>query len=59
MGLQRKGLPITVPAMPRYGTVDWLFREFKLTKAYLEKVAPGSKLRMGDARGVRYQDEKW
>jgi integrase len=38
-GERRKGLPITVPLMPRYGTVDWLFREYKLTKAYVEKVA--------------------
>src|SRR5262249_49975959 len=37
--IQRKGLPISAPAMPRYGTVDWLFREYKLSKAYLEKVS--------------------
>ena len=24
---RRKGLPISEPAMPKYGTVDWLFRE--------------------------------
>jgi hypothetical protein len=27
----------------RYGTVDWLFREYKQSKAYLEKVAPRSR----------------
>ena len=26
-----------------YGTVDWLFREYKQSKAYLEKVAPRSR----------------
>jgi integrase len=36
---QRKGLPISTPSMPKYGTVDWLFREYKISKAYLEKVA--------------------
>ena len=27
----------------RYGTVDWLFREYKQTKAYLEKVSQRSR----------------
>ena len=36
---QRRGLPISAPAMPKYGTVDWLFREYKLTNAFREKVA--------------------
>jgi hypothetical protein len=40
---QRKGLPITSPIMPKYGTVDWLFREHKLSSAYLEKVAKRSR----------------
>ena len=40
---QRKGLPISGPAAPRYGTIDWLFREYKQSKAYLEKVAPRSR----------------
>jgi hypothetical protein len=40
---QRKGLPISHPAMPKYGTVDWLFREYKLSRAYLDKVAPRSR----------------
>src|SRR5262245_37637819 len=35
---QRKGLPITSELMPKYGTVDWLFREYKASKAYTEKV---------------------
>lgn len=40
---RRKGLPISEPAMPKYGTVDWLFREYKISKAYLEKVAVRSR----------------
>jgi hypothetical protein len=40
---QRKGLPVTGVSMPKYGTVDWLFREYKISKAYLEKVAPRSR----------------
>lgn len=40
----RKGLPVSGGvAMPKYGTVDWLFREYKISKAYLEKVAPRSR----------------
>ena len=27
----------------RYGTVDWLFREYRISKAYLDKVAPRSR----------------
>ncbi|MFK4725384.1 hypothetical protein ABIE89_006484 [Bradyrhizobium niftali] len=39
----RKGLPVTdAPIMPKYGTVDWLFREYKISLAYLEKVAERS-----------------
>lgn len=41
---QRNGLPIDVPAMPRHGTVDWLFREYRLSKSYTEKVSPNSRL---------------
>ena len=26
---QRKGLPISVSNMPKWGTVEWLFREYK------------------------------
>jgi integrase len=40
---QRKGLPVTGIKMPKYGTVDWLFREYKISKAYLEKVAVRSR----------------
>jgi integrase len=36
---RRKGLPITNILMPRYGTVDWLFREYKISDAYTKKVA--------------------
>src|SRR4051794_21683864 len=34
-----KGQPVTAAIMPKYGTVDWLFREDKISKAYTEKVA--------------------
>jgi hypothetical protein len=40
---QRKGLPILSEAGPKYGTVDWLFREYKASDAYLKKVAPRSR----------------
>jgi hypothetical protein len=40
----RKGLPVTgAPMMPKYGTVDWLFREYKISDAYLKKVAVRSR----------------
>jgi integrase len=40
----RKGLPLSDPPnMPKYGTVDWLFREYKQTNAYLEQVAERSR----------------
>jgi hypothetical protein len=42
-GQHRKGLPITSASMPRYGTVNWLFREYKLSKAFTEKVAQRSR----------------
>ena len=32
-----------VEGIARFGTVDWLFREYKSAKAYLEKVAPRSR----------------
>jgi hypothetical protein len=38
---KRVGLP--VESIARFGTVDWLFREYKQSKAYLEKVAPRSR----------------
>src|SRR5215468_7918080 len=33
----------TPPNIVRHGTVDWLFREYKQTKAYLEKVSERSR----------------
>jgi len=39
----RSGLPLSAPNMPKYGTVDWLFREYKLSNAYLKKVAKRSR----------------
>jgi integrase len=39
----RKGLPVTSASMPKYGSVDWLFREYKISKAYLDKVAVRSR----------------
>lgn len=39
----RKGLPVSGVMAPKYGTVDWLFREYKISKAYLEKVAERSR----------------
>jgi hypothetical protein len=33
-----KGLPISGPSAPRVGTIDWLFREYRQSKAYTEKV---------------------
>jgi hypothetical protein len=37
----RAGEPIQ--SIARYGTVDWLFREYKSSKAYLEKVSARSR----------------
>lgn len=39
----RRGVPVSGEAAPRIGTVDWLFREYKMSKAYTEKVAPVSR----------------
>jgi hypothetical protein len=39
----RKGLPVSGVEAPRIGTVDWLFREYKQSKAYTEKVAVRSR----------------
>jgi hypothetical protein len=33
----QKGLPVSSELAPRIGTVDWLFRESKQSKAYLER----------------------
>ena len=40
---QRKGEPIEQPKIARYGTIDWLFRQYKTEKAYTEKVSPRSR----------------
>jgi hypothetical protein len=39
----RIGKPIEAGSLIRYGTVDWVFREYKVSKAYLEKVAVRSR----------------
>jgi hypothetical protein len=39
----RKGLPVTGVSTPLIGTVDWLFREYKQSKAFTEKVASRSR----------------
>jgi hypothetical protein len=38
----RRGLPIASEAAPAVGSVDWLFREYKKSKAYTEKVGKRS-----------------
>jgi hypothetical protein len=40
---ERKGGQVTVGRIAAYGTVDWLFREYRQSKAYLEKVSPRSR----------------
>jgi hypothetical protein len=40
---KRKGGQITAGRIAAYGTVDWLFREYKQSKAYLEKVSSRSR----------------
>jgi hypothetical protein len=40
---KRKGGSVSGDRVAAYGTVDWLFREYKQSKAYLEKVAPRSR----------------
>jgi integrase len=39
----RRGQPVSGERTPSYGTVDWLFMQYKQSKAYLEKVAPRSR----------------
>jgi hypothetical protein len=36
---RRKGEPIEQAKIARYGTIDWLFRQYKTEKAYTEKVS--------------------
>ncbi len=38
-----RGAPVTGLNAPKYGSVDWLFREYKISKAYTEKVAVRSR----------------
>jgi hypothetical protein len=38
----RDGQPL--PALSTYGSVEWLFREYKKSNAYLEKVSPRSRI---------------
>jgi hypothetical protein len=40
---KRKGGQVVATHVAAYGTVDWLFREYKQSKAYLEKVSPRSR----------------
>lgn len=40
---QRKGVVVEGSAAPRYGTIDWLFREYKAADAYTKKVAKRSR----------------
>lgn len=39
----RRGLPITGERAPIYGTIRWLFQEYRRSKAYTEKVSPRSR----------------
>ena len=39
----RHGLPVAGERAPVYGTLRWLFQEYRRSKAYLEKVAPRSR----------------
>jgi hypothetical protein len=39
----RRGLPVAGEATPRIGTVDWLFREYRSSNAYTEKVSKVSR----------------
>jgi hypothetical protein len=41
--IARKGGQVPTGRLSAYGTIDWLFREYKGSKAYLEKVAPRSR----------------
>lgn len=41
--MKRKGGQVSAGRAAAYGTVDWLFREYKQSKAYLEKVSRRSR----------------
>ena len=38
-----EGEPVEQGKIARYGTIDWLFRQYKTEKAYTEKVSPRSR----------------
>jgi hypothetical protein len=40
---QRRGKPKPASSLARFGSIDWLFREYKQSKAYLEKVSKRSR----------------
>ena len=40
---QRRGEAIDQAKIARYGTIDWLFRQYKTEKAYTEKVSERSR----------------
>ena len=40
---QRRGLPVTGVRAPIYGTIRWLFQEYRRSKAYTEKVSARSR----------------
>jgi len=39
----RRGLPITGERAPIYGSIRWLFQEYRRSKAFTEKVSPRSR----------------
>jgi hypothetical protein len=39
----RRGQPLPARGIASFGTVDWLFRQYKASKAYLEKVSERSR----------------
>ncbi len=39
----RRGQPVSGDRDPHYGTVEWLFREYRKSKAYTEKVSQRSR----------------
>jgi hypothetical protein len=40
---KRRGEPVEEGKIARYGTIDWLFRQYKTEDAYTEKVSPRSR----------------
>ena len=36
--MTRRGMPVSSEAAPAIGSIDWLFREYRQSKAYTEKV---------------------